>query len=95
MKAKIDLFDTSFILHSDEESEYIQSLLAYIRGKVDSIQEDIEIQDSLKQAILTLLLITHELKVTQKELETTNRYAMDSVKSLLILLDDEKYEPIQ
>lgn len=92
MKARIDLFDTSFMLHSDEESEYIQSLVSYIRGTVDTIQEDVKITDPLKQAILSLLLITHELKSSQNALSTTNNYAVNSMKSILLLLDEDKKE---
>ena len=92
MKARIELFNTSFMLHSDEDNEYIQSLLGYIRGTVDTIQEDVEITDPLKQAILSLLLITHELKSSQKALLTTNDFAVNSMESILLLLDEEKKE---
>lgn len=92
MKSKIDLFNTSFILHSDEDNEYIQSLVGYVRGILDTIQEDVEITDPLKQAILSLLLITHELKSSQKALSTTNDYAVNSMKSILLMLEEEKKE---
>lgn len=89
VKSQINLLDTSFTLHSDESDEYIQSLIRLINTKIVSIQEDVDIDDPLKTAILTLLLITHELNSISNELNSTNAHALDSVKKLLFLLESK------
>lgn len=89
MKSRIDLFDTSFILHSDEDNEYIQTLVAYIHKKKELILEDVEVTDALKTSILTLLLVTHELFSIRRELKHTNTYTVHALQDLSKLLQDQ------
>lgn len=94
MKSRIDLFNTSFFLHSDEDNEYIQSLVGYIKSKVETVIEDINTNDDhLKTAILSLLLITHELQDLKKELKDTNTYTVSSINQLINVLQETTPAP--
>lgn len=77
MKTKVELLGTTFVLHSDQDSEYIEKLLSYIREQLVIIKQDVECSDPLKASIMASLLITHELfslrdSIQQERVETSN-----------------------
>lgn len=87
MKTKIDILGTSFILHSDQDSEYVYSLLSYIEEQLEIIKNDVSCNDPLKASIMTSLLITHEL-FSLRETFKQDRIETDQVaKKLSIALD--------
>ena len=88
MKSQIDLFNRSFILHSDEDNEYIQSLVGYIKSKIDIIRDDVNTTDQLTLASLALLMITHELRSTKQDMNIQKSDSLDSIKKMITLLED-------
>lgn len=92
MKTNIELLGTSFILHSDQESEYIDTLLAYIKEQLAVIRHDVDCKDPLKASIMASLLITHELfalrdSMQQERIETSN-----TARKLSLALDSALVE---
>ncbi len=88
MKTRINLFGTSFILHSDESSAYIQQLCEIIEARMQSIQSEIDCSDPLKLSIMVSLLLSHELLDEKKfNVELSNDTAYSASK-LISRLDE-------
>ncbi len=88
MKTKIDLLGTSFILHSDESSAYIQHLCELIEGRVQEIQKEVSCNDALKLSIMSALLLSHELLEERKKNTQLNIDTTSSASKLISLLDE-------
>lgn len=58
---RIDLLGTSFTLHSDEDPEYVEDLVRYVRSKIAEISGTVTTRDNLKIAILVSILLADEL----------------------------------
>ncbi|POR03963.1 hypothetical protein AU468_04670 [Alkalispirochaeta sphaeroplastigenens] len=58
---RIDLLGTSFQIQSDEEPEYLETILDYYRERLREIEETVATRDPLKQSILAALVVTDEL----------------------------------
>ncbi len=58
---QVQLLGTSFTVQTDEEPEYFEGLLTYIKSKTDEIEASVGVKDPLKTAILTCLTIADEL----------------------------------
>ncbi len=89
MKTSIRLLGTSFVLHSDQESEYIQMLLDYISSQLDVVKNDVECSDPLKSSIMVNLLIAHELFELKKTLREEDVQTSNVAKKLITMLEEE------
>lgn len=58
---QVQLLGTSFTVQTDEDPEYFEGLLSYIRKKTDEIERSVRAKDPLKTAILTSLTIADDL----------------------------------
>lgn len=87
MKTRIDLLGTSFILHSDETSEYIQRLCRLIDTRARGIQNDIDCSDPLKLSIMVSLLLSHELLEEKQHSAQLNVDTTSSASKLISMLD--------
>ncbi len=67
---RIDLLETSLTIQTDEDREYIETIVSYIKKKLAVIQSATLVQDPLKLAILSNIYAVDELFHAQKALET-------------------------
>lgn len=58
---KIDLLGTSFTIQADEDADYLRTVLAYLRKKIDVIQSAVAIDDPLKVSIIAAFELVDEL----------------------------------
>ncbi|MFP3089136.1 cell division protein ZapA [Treponema sp. TIM-1] len=63
---RITILGTSFSISANEDSAYLESLLAYFRSAVENTQKKTGIEDPLKLAIITGFLLCDELQKKQK-----------------------------
>ncbi len=87
MKTKVELLGTSFVLHSDQDSDYIEKLLSYIKEQLIIIKQDVECNDSLKASIMASLLISHELFSLRDSVQKEHMETSNIVKKLSIALE--------
>jgi cell division protein ZapA (FtsZ GTPase activity inhibitor) len=80
---RIDILGTSFSISANEESVYLENLLAYFRSAVEDTQKKTGLQDPLKIAIVTGFLLCDELQKGQK----TDSEQPDSREAEKLLLD--------
>lgn len=57
----VNLLGTSFVIKTDEEPEYISRVLKYLRLKTAELEKSMALNDPLKIAIISSILITDEL----------------------------------
>ncbi|MDP7611427.1 MAG: cell division protein ZapA [Nitrospinaceae bacterium] len=57
----IRVLGANFTIQTDQDSDYVATLVEYIREKADALQRVAGSQDTLKTAILVSLLIADEL----------------------------------
>ncbi len=72
---QISVLGTSLTIQSDQDPQYIHSLVAYIQKKVREIEGMTGQKEHLKTSILAALLITDEL--FQERASKTNRESQD------------------
>jgi len=72
---QIQLLGVSFTINTDEEPEYMSTIIDYLKKKIESTQNLVKLKDPLKVAILTSLLITDELfkEKNSKEAQTLSQ----------------------
>jgi cell division protein ZapA len=58
---KIDIYDQSYNVNTDQDEEYLRELAAYVDGKMREVAEATRIVDSLKVSVLAALNIADEL----------------------------------
>jgi cell division protein ZapA len=58
---RIEMLGTSFTIQTDESREYIDSILAYLHGKIDTVVTASRVEDPLKAAILAGVYLVDEL----------------------------------
>lgn len=58
---KIDIYDQSYNVSTDQNEEYLRELAAYVDGKMREVAEATRIVDSLKVSVLAALNIADEL----------------------------------
>lgn len=60
-RVQIQLLGTSFSIQTDENAEYLRSLLDYMEKKIAELQRTVPTKDPLRIAIVACLLLTDEL----------------------------------
>lgn len=58
---RVELLGTSFSIQTDESKEYVESLIAYLGSKVETVKSSSKIDDPLKAAILAGIFLVDEL----------------------------------
>ena len=69
---KIDIYDQSYNVSTDQNEEYLRELAAYVDGKMREVAEATRIVDSLKVSVLAALNIADELfssRARQQEID--------------------------
>ena len=57
----IDLFGTSFTVQTDESLDYMESLVARLRERIDGLKASTRVSDPLKLSILLNITLVDEL----------------------------------
>jgi len=58
---QIQILGTTFTVKSDQDPEYVESIIQYIKTKIEEIKQSTTSNDPLRTAILANILITDEL----------------------------------
>jgi len=58
---RVEMLGTAFTIQTDESREYVQSVLAYLRDKVDVVKAASRVDDPLKASILAGVYLVDEL----------------------------------
>ena len=77
---KIDIYDQSYNVNTDQNEEYLQELAAYVDSKMRAVGEAARTVDSLKVAVLAALNIADEmftLRERQREIEGPMRQRVE------------------
>lgn len=67
---QVEIFGQPYRLRADEDAEYVESLAAYVDGRMREVARQTKAVDSLKVAVLTALNIAddhHQLKRKARE----------------------------
>lgn len=84
---RIDLLGTSFVIQTDETEQYIDSLLAYYRRKLDVVARDSRVEDPLKQSILATIYIVDELFRARVESSVHKDLSTDVQRELSVITE--------
>ena len=83
---KIDIYDQSYNVNTDQNEEYLQKLAAYVDSKMRAVGEAARTVDSLKVAVLAALNIADEmftLRERQREIEGSIRQHVEKCVTLV------------
>ena len=83
---KIDIYDQSYNVNTDQNEEYLQELAAYVDSKMRAVGEAARTVDSLKVAVLAALNIADEmftLRRREHEIEGPIRERVEKCVALL------------
>lgn len=58
---RVELLGTSFSIQTDESRDYVESLIAYLASKVDTVRTSSKVDDPLKAVILAGIFLVDEL----------------------------------
>lgn len=57
----IHVLGTSFAIQTDENPEYVETLVSYVTGKVETLKQSIDTKDNMRLVVLASILIADEL----------------------------------
>lgn len=63
----IELLGTSFTIQTDESREYMETLVAELSRRVDSLRRSTRVQDPLKLSVIAGITILDELTRSRRE----------------------------
>lgn len=69
---QINLLGTSFSIQADEDSLYLEKLLAHYKETVDGLMHSTDLKEPLKIAILAGIMITDELAKERRNVPNTD-----------------------
>lgn len=58
---RVEMLGASFTIQTDESKDYVESLIAYLRSKVETVKATARVDDPLKVSILAALFLVDEL----------------------------------
>jgi cell division protein ZapA (FtsZ GTPase activity inhibitor) len=58
---RVELLGASFAIQTDESKEYVESLLAYLGSKIETVKSSSKVDDPLKVALLAGIFLVDEL----------------------------------
>ncbi len=73
-KLKIDVLGTSFVIKSNENKEYLKSIVSFYKLKINEARTTFSTNDPLKLSILAGLNIVDELFKQKKNNPSINEY---------------------
>ena len=73
-KLKIDVLGTSFVIKSNENRKYLESIVSFYKLKINEARTTLPTNDPLKLSILTGLNIVDELFKQKKNNPSMNEY---------------------
>ena len=85
-----------FSIQTDQEPEYVESLVEYIKEKARIIEQSAGLQDNVRSALLVSLLVTDELfrERRGKKIETSESQddllALQIIKKIDAVLDGDR-----
>ena len=91
----INLLGMRFSIQTDEDTEYVQSLIDYLAEKIQEIESSTGSQDKLRTSILTALLLADELNKTRqsaKETDSETSVSAEAITRRLIEQIDNELE---
>ena len=89
---KIDIYDQSYNVSTDQNEEYLRELAAYVDGKMREVAEATRIVDSLKVAVLAALNIADELFSSRAQHQEIDGPLRERVQKCVALVE-EALEP--
>lgn len=58
---RVELLGASFTIQTDESKDYVESLLAYLGSKIETVKASSKVDDPLKASILAGIFLVDEL----------------------------------
>ncbi len=58
---RVSLLGTSFAIQTDESKEYVESLIAYLGSKIETVKSSSKVDDPLRASILAGIFLVDEL----------------------------------
>jgi cell division protein ZapA (FtsZ GTPase activity inhibitor) len=58
---RVELLGASFAIQTDESKEYVESLLAYLGSKIETVRTTSRVDDPLKVALLAGIFLVDEI----------------------------------
>lgn len=58
---RVQLLGTSFTIQADEDTERLDRIVRYLRGKTDQVEKSLGTKDPLKTSLISAILIVDEL----------------------------------
>lgn len=58
---RVELLGASFAIQTDESHEYVESLIAYLGSKIETVKVSSKVDDPLKASILAGIFLVDEL----------------------------------
>lgn len=58
---RVELLGASFVIQTDESREYVESLIAYLGSKIETVKTSSKVDDPLKASILAGIFLVDEL----------------------------------
>jgi len=58
---RVELLGASFAIQTDESKEYVESLLAYLGSKIETVKSASKVDDPLKASLLAGIFLVDEL----------------------------------
>lgn len=58
---RVELLGASFVIQTDESREYVESLIAYLGSKIETVKSSSKVDDPLKASILAGIFLVDEL----------------------------------
>ena len=93
-KIKLDILGTVFTIQSEENPEYLEGVINYLKAKVNEVKAGFGITDPLKLSLISALNVVDELLKERKRKDsisevTPDFLAMEQITERLIKRIDE------
>ena len=85
---KIDIYDQSYNVSTDQNEEYLRELAAYVDGKMREVAEATRIVDSLKVSVLAALNIADELFASRARQQEIDGPLRERVQKCVALVEE-------
>lgn len=91
---RVELLGASFVIQTDESKEYVESLIAYLGSKIETVRASSRVDDPLKASILAGIFLVDELYRERVEASTRPGQAAPDVdigavaERLIATIDD-------
>lgn len=85
---KIDIYDQSYNVSTNQNEEYLRELAAYVDGKMREVAEATRIVDSFKVSVLAALNIADELFSARARQHETDGPLRERVQKCVSLVEE-------